>query len=52
MRKILEGLEPCFWVATIILFLYWLPTPHDISGWVWFSTLMTAVFLSEYNSKN
>lgn len=52
MNKILQGLEPCFWVATLVLIIGWVAKDINISGWVWFSTLMVAVFLSEYNSRN
>lgn len=52
MKKILFALIPCFWVATIILLILWIPKPHVISGWWWFSTLMVSIFLSEYQSND
>lgn len=52
MKKILFALIPCFWIATIILIIYWIPTPHRISGWWWFSTLMISIFLTNYERLN
>jgi len=56
MKKILIGLEPCFWVASFILLIYWVCGMESdfnfdkISGWWWFSTVMVGTFLSEFNS--
>lgn len=52
MKKILFALIPCLWIATLILFFVWVPKPHAITGWWVFSTLMGAIFLSEYQSND
>jgi hypothetical protein len=59
MKKVLKGLEPTLWFATLILFVNWVISFNPeffnrevtfVSGWWWFSTLLLAVFITEYNS--
>lgn len=52
MKKILFSLIPSLWIASIGLFLMWASGKHSISGWWFFSTLMTAIFLSEYERRD
>jgi len=51
MKNIIYPLITSLWLATFILFIYWVPKPHVISGWWWFGTLMAAIFLSELESR-
>jgi hypothetical protein len=52
MKKILFSLIPSLWIASIILHIMWASGKHHISGWWSFSTLMVAIFLSEYEARN
>lgn len=51
MRRIIESISICFWAATFILFCGWVDYGTDISGWLWFSTLMLAIFTTCVSSE-
>ena len=55
MEKLLKGLTAALWVATFVLFSYWMLDLIDPkisgspSGWWWFGCLLIGVFTAEIN---
>jgi len=46
-ERILNGIEAVLFFSTVVFFIGWVFS--DLSGWIWFTTAMTLVFVSEIN---